>query len=1261
MTSTLTRRGWFTAACAWLLLCLVQSPGLTVADTKHDLVADPWGFLGQALSPWTDIFPLGQLQNQAYGYLFPHGLFFALLSPLPDWLTQRLWWALLLGLAFAGTVRLLEATGTGSRASRVTAAVLYALSPRILTTLGAISSEAWTVALVPWIMLPVVRLLPAPAAAPPGTVPSRRRTALAACSSAVAVLCLGAVNAVATAAAVVPAVVWWFVAGVCSADRGTRRTARRFLLYWVPALAAACFWWVGPLLVLGRYSPPFTDYIESAGITTHWFNLGEVLRGTTSWTPFLDGERQAGAALVTGAVFVAGTLAVALLGLAGLARRGRGAVPHRTVWLLMLTAGLLVFGVAGPFSPVHEAARAFLDGAGAPLRNLHKFDPLVHLPLVVGVAHLLAPVRLPSPAALAHPERDRRVVTCTAVVLLLAVVTAPAWSARLAPVDGYREVPSYWTEAADWLNDPAHGASSTRTMILPRAATARQSWGNTRDEPAQALLDVPWVVRDAVPLVPPEAIRGLDGVQREFDSGSPAPTLAGALVQQGVGYLLVRSDLVASADTPGSRTVLRTLQSSPGFTEVASFGDGEVRIFQVGSSTTAPRTVHVKDLDVVSGGAEVLPRLAAADSATGGSDPGGGGAPRDRLLLGDEGVDALVARGATGTALTVTDTPALREHSYGTVTSPDSAIRAGDDPWRGLNPVHDYPSGRQDGSGMTRVRESGGHIHASSSADDPTSLGGADTLSSVSAAVDGDETTAWYPTPGSPVNQSLTVSLDSPVHQMRLTAQAQGSALRVQVTTFLGDSTVASSTVRIPVGRQETVSLPPGDADRVELRITGAWGGAGVSELSLHGPDGEDITPRRDIVVPDPQVDGGLRPVRWVLGQEIPEGTMRRTVTVPENRTDDRAGSLPGNLPGTGEGMRVRMASSDCSAVTTVDGSELACGDTVTLSPGDHEVRSTARWVTLDSGERPAGTSGEPEAGPAATSDTSGTSGPDDRIVLTPTSVNPGRSAVLELDGQSVTLDPVTVNGWQQGWSVPASLSATLPSLESLSDSDLAAAVRTEFTATPVYRAWLAVGLGAALALLAAGALLLRSSRRTAPAAATDHTPDHTPGITTGSTPGITAGYAEDGAREHLAHGQAGSVLRRRIRVGAAVPAWGAVAWILAGPAGTAVAAVALGVLVSALRYRRPTGHRKVPAPVKLLAGIRARHILLVTGAAATALFTRGPWGGGGLSGDYAGASLTVQLLFVACLTAVVLPLPSARRDDHHRDTARRAGSSTSE
>ena len=41
MTPTLTRRGWILSTCAWLVLCLAQAPLLTVADTKHDLLADP--------------------------------------------------------------------------------------------------------------------------------------------------------------------------------------------------------------------------------------------------------------------------------------------------------------------------------------------------------------------------------------------------------------------------------------------------------------------------------------------------------------------------------------------------------------------------------------------------------------------------------------------------------------------------------------------------------------------------------------------------------------------------------------------------------------------------------------------------------------------------------------------------------------------------------------------------------------------------------------------------------------------------------------------------------------------------------------------------------------------------------------------------------------------------------------------------------------------------------------------------------------------
>ena len=108
-------------AAAALFLTFAQSPGLISPDTKLDLTANPLRFLARAANLWNSDLPFGQAQNQAYGYLFPHGAFFLAgdVLGLPGWMTQRLWWALLLIVGFWGLLRVAEAKRPGHRQSHL--------------------------------------------------------------------------------------------------------------------------------------------------------------------------------------------------------------------------------------------------------------------------------------------------------------------------------------------------------------------------------------------------------------------------------------------------------------------------------------------------------------------------------------------------------------------------------------------------------------------------------------------------------------------------------------------------------------------------------------------------------------------------------------------------------------------------------------------------------------------------------------------------------------------------------------------------------------------------------------------------------------------------------------------------------------------------------------------------------------------------------------------------------------------------------------
>ncbi|MFI2231487.1 alpha-(1-_3)-arabinofuranosyltransferase [Nocardia testacea] len=891
-TDELGRRWFLGSAFAAFLLTFLQAPGLTVADTKYDLAENPLGFLARAAHLWSSQAPMGQVQNQAYGYFFPHGAFFALgdVLHLPAWVTQRIWWALLLLAGFWGVVKLCETLGIGSRGSRVVAAAAFALSPRVLTTVGSISSETLPMMLAPWVLL-------APAAL--GTAYRRHRHggARSPAGSALALALMGAVNAVATVAAFLPALLWW-------ASFRPNRAWWRFTLAWVPLLVLAVAWWAVPLLLLGRVSPPFLDYIESSGVTTQWASLGEVLRGTDSWTPFVSPERIAGAVLVTQPAAVLATGLIAAAGMAGLALRS---MPARGRLVFILCVGLTgicagyVGQLGGPFA---EPIRVFLDSGGAPLRNVHKLEPLIRLPLVLGIAQLLARVPLPASvrpevwrAAFTNPHRDRRVAVAMLVLAALALSSSLAWTGKLAPRGAYDAVPAYWQQTADWLRA---NAADTRALVVPGAPFGSQVWGLTRDEPLQALAQTPWAVRDAVPLNPPGTIRAMDSVQRLIADGRPSDGLAATLRGQGIGVLVLRNDL--DPDTSRSTRPLlahNAVEGSPGLHKVAEFGkpvendsgrddfvvDADLRpdypaveIYRVDApapgtpadvrgGTGAPEqfpgayTVPLDSVPVVQGGPEVLERLHR--------DPETSHEPT--LLAAD-----AAAAGLPPGPVTVTDTPMNRETDFGRVDNHNSALRAPGDARHTHNLVPDYAV---PGADLVQGGWTGATVTASSSAADATQIGGAAPGNSTAAAVDGDPATAWISNAGEyALGQWIRLDLDKPftsgLLRFTTTPAAIGDPVKwVEVRTNNGSVSARISepgepvSVALPVGATEWVKIT---AIRTERGSTG--GQFGLSELALEDytvrDAGVPVEIRHRAVLPPPP--SGATVTGWDLGQEFP-------------------------------------------------------------------------------------------------------------------------------------------------------------------------------------------------------------------------------------------------------------------------------------------------------------------------------------------------------------------------------------------------------
>jgi arabinofuranan 3-O-arabinosyltransferase len=833
------------AVCVGLTaLAFSQSPGVTVPDTKVDLTVNPAGWLSHALHLWQPAAMFGQVQDQAYGYLWPMGPFFLAGTWLgmPSWVIQRLWWAVVFCVAYSGVVKLASLLKLGTPDLRILGGVAFALSPRLLTMIGASSVEAWPSAVAPWVLVPLIGLA------------DGRRLRRPILLSALAVAAAGGVNATAVFAVVPLAGIWLL---------GLVPLRRRLAAFagWCVAVAAATVWWIVPLLVLGRYSPPFLDYIESARITTSITDPVTVLRGASYWVAYLAGPyglaMPAGGRLAGEPLLVAASIALAVLGVAGLSRRG---MPHRTFLLAGLLCGLALVGLGhvgslpGTFA---GAQQRFLDGIGAPLRNTHKFDVLIRLPLTLGLIHLMHLI-VRSVGTVGNRPRAVRlragVVMGTAVAAVVAVAS-PALAGHLAPDGGYKKVPGYWQDAANWLD--AH-AGRDHVLVVPGARFPTYDWGRTTDEISQPLLDASWAVRNAIPFTPPTTIRMLDAIDTVLSSGRGSDGLADLLARSGIRYVLARSDLdYGRTGTPPPLVVRQALQRSPGLTPVAAFGPNRggssiggvfrdhaldvpvpaLQVYRVDRMVDSVVAYNAKDVATVVGGPESLLDLAAAGQLS--------SAPA--ILAGDRADSP-----PTGPTV-LTDGLRRRDVWFGQARDNASQTLAANESFDTPAPAHDYlpPWGEQ---ALTTVRYANiESVRASSSWSQAGLVSGSRPEHQPYAAMDGDPATSWQAAPGSDgTHQWWEVTLATPavVTSVVLHFDLSANAVPTKVTVSAGE---AIATVE-GFGAQMTVpvnaSLPARtvliEINDVFGKLTGA-GSVGISEVEMTG-----LTPGRTLVPPTP-------------------------------------------------------------------------------------------------------------------------------------------------------------------------------------------------------------------------------------------------------------------------------------------------------------------------------------------------------------------------------------------------------------------------
>ena len=155
-----------------------------------------------------------------------------------------------------------------------------------------------------------------------------------------------------------------------------------------------------------------------------------------------------------------GALPTLLTGLAAGPRAGRAGPPRgcpaRRFLLCLLLTGLLIICagyVSSLGNPLAAPVDQLINGAASAFRNLRKFDPLIRLPIALGLAHLLgAAVRLPGSGCVGRPARR----SAAAAAVAIGGLALPAYQSGLADAGLVPADPVLLGERGE-LAEPARG------------------------------------------------------------------------------------------------------------------------------------------------------------------------------------------------------------------------------------------------------------------------------------------------------------------------------------------------------------------------------------------------------------------------------------------------------------------------------------------------------------------------------------------------------------------------------------------------------------------------------------------------------------------------------------------------------------------------------------------------------------------------------------------------------------------------------------